>query len=345
MRTGLTVKIVILVILLLAVVFLLIAGIGMGTDIFNFGNHFEVPNFNITSTGNHPNAIVIEDGSKEFEVDGIDAIDVDWISGSATVIPYDGDTIKVTESSRVAIPDNQRMSYEILNGRLSIYFSPPKTSFISNAVDKDLDVLVPQDMKLSHLEVDGASSNQTVKDINTLDLDVESLSGWIEVKGDYDQADVDSTSGEITVDGAFGELQIETLSGNTELTGKSDLLDVDSTSGTITVNGTFGQFNCEALSGETELTGKFDTLNVETTSGEIVIAGPIGQLDIESISGDVKLTLPEDSEFTLETETISGSIMLDFASKMHNDEYIVGNGEKLYRVETTSGDIDVLSAA
>ncbi|MCJ7649332.1 MAG: DUF4097 domain-containing protein [Candidatus Lokiarchaeota archaeon] len=125
-------------------------------------------------------------------------------------------------------------------------------------------------------------------------------------------------------------------------------------------------FQCKTVSGDLRI--KFlgsDSLTLKTTSGEVNIMDFTGNLkadsvsgdinvsyrifdnniDVKTISGEVKIDLPQNAEFYLKTNTVSGEVVARFPitiisfNKMNQLEGTVGTGDNRIIVDTVSGDI------
>lgn len=127
----------------------------------------------------------------------------------------------------------------------------------------------------------------------------------------------------------FFDAAIETVSGNIWLRGiMYDSLDADSVSGDIEATGTFRSAECNSISGNVE----FETETPLTGNSSFI-----------SVSGDICLTLPEDSSFDMEWETLSGSVRNDFVDGgcRKKGSSRVGSGKPDIALEAVSGDIRV----
>ena len=125
-------------------------------------------------------------------------------------------------------------------------------------------------------------------------------------------------------------------------------------------------FQCKTVSGDLKIKSLgSDNLILKTTSGEMNIMDFIGNLEADSVSGDinarykvfdnnadiktisgkVKIGLPENAEFYLKTNTVSGEVDTDFPitiisfGKMNQLEGTVGTGDNSIIIDTVSGDI------
>jgi len=123
---------------------------------------------------------------------------------------------------------------------------------------------------------------------------------------------------------------------------------------------------CKTVSGELRIESLgSDHLTLKTTSGNINILDILGDLKIDSVSGNVnveyevfaqdiniktisgkvKIGLPENAEFYLKTNTVSGEVDTDFPitiisfGKMNQLEGTVGKEDNKIIVDTVSGDI------
>jgi len=125
-------------------------------------------------------------------------------------------------------------------------------------------------------------------------------------------------------------------------------------------------FQCKTVSGDLRIESLgSDNLTLNTTSGNINILNILGNLkvdsvsgninvgykvftqdiDIKTISGKVKIDLPQNAEFYLKTNTVSGEVVAKFPitiisfNKMNQLEGTVGTGDNSIIIDTVSGDI------
>ena len=125
-------------------------------------------------------------------------------------------------------------------------------------------------------------------------------------------------------------------------------------------------FQCKTVSGDLKVkTLGSDNLTLKTTSGEVNIMDFRGNLeansvsgdisirygvfdnniDVKTISGQVEIDLPQNAEFYLKTNTVSGEVVAKFPitiisfNKMNQLEGTVGTGDNNIIIDTVSGDI------
>jgi len=125
-------------------------------------------------------------------------------------------------------------------------------------------------------------------------------------------------------------------------------------------------FQCKTVSGDLRIESLgSDNLTLKTTSGNINILDILGNLkvdsvsgnvnvgykvftqdiDIKTISGKVKIDLPQNAEFYLKTNTVSGEVVTKFPitiisfNKLNQLEGTVGTGDNSIIIDTVSGDI------
>lgn len=215
-------------------------------------------------------------GDFTIDTSGINDIDIDWYSGSVTIIPYDGTTIQVAETGSSTISSTNALTYNVdKNGELKINFTSAK-NFSSAGISKDLTVYIPSTMNLDELSIEATSADIVISDaqgtLTVRDLSVETTSGNSTIKGiTATEMSADTTSGTISISSCAisSELDIETTSGNASvvlMSGTGYTLEYETNSGTITASGT-------ALSGKGKTTVGTGNLkiDVETTSGNVTI--------------------------------------------------------------------------
>jgi len=125
-------------------------------------------------------------------------------------------------------------------------------------------------------------------------------------------------------------------------------------------------FQCKTVSGDLRIKSlDSDNLTLKTTSGEVNIMDFTGNLkadsvsgdidagyrifdnnvDVKTISGKVEIDLPQNAEFYLKTNTVSGEVVAKFPitiisfNKMNQLEGTVGTGDNRIIIDTVSGDI------
>jgi len=125
-------------------------------------------------------------------------------------------------------------------------------------------------------------------------------------------------------------------------------------------------FQCKTVSGDLRIESLgSDNLTLNTTSGDVNIIDFLGSLkadsvsgdinvgyrvfennvDIKTISGKVKIDLPQNAEFYLKTNTVSGEVVAKFPitiisfNKMNQLEGTVGTGDNSIIIDTVSGNI------
>ena len=196
---------------------------------------------------------------------------------------------------------------------------------VSNGVLDDalVQIQVPSAL-LPELEITGASSDIRVE-LRSPKMTLRSASGDITVKDSVrepmDELHVTSTSGDIRVQTAWIR--------------KSD---VNSVSGDISLEGDFGTLRTKSVSGDIGLLGTVVDLQAKSVSGDIratLLEASGGIMNLESTSGDIRCQLPQDSaEASLRLTSTVGAIHSDLPDGE------IGAPLQL-SVKTVSGDIRV----
>ena len=194
----------------------------------------------------------------------------------------------------------------------------------------------------------------------------------IEIPREFTRLEVESTSGDIEIEGirVREESEVSTLSGETTIEGLE--------TGDLRVRTTSGGIRCEQVKAATIRTGsisgdlEFEELDCrnfsgETTSGDISIEGNVRHacvcksisgdcrvsdfrgesLEVATTSGDLEVALGEGTGFTVLAETMSGDVEMDFGRKESKGfvgaKYrgVIGDGAARVRLKTLSGDIRV----
>ena len=118
-------------------------------------------------------------------------------------------------------------------------------------------------------------------------VDIETVSGDINVGQLAGEIDIESSSGEITVKQLTGATKIKSISGNIESESIAGDAWLGTTSGDIAVQRIDGAVTAESSSGGVKILAGAGGRNVKTTSGDIRLEGMEGSWETHSSSGGV----------------------------------------------------------
>lgn len=234
-----------------------------------------------------PEMIPVVDEIQEYESaaipsDGIENIDINWISETVSFMVWDESEILLETYS-----SEPSMEYEIAGNTLVVRQSDDGP----NSASCPLTITLPRTLaerSLNELTIFVTSAYVDLFEINAEKLTLTTISG------------------ECNLDGFFGDVNISTTSGDIFFYGSFE-------------NGTFN-----AVSGCFYLTAD----------------GMLRSLSANSVSGEVSLSLPVDTGFTLEFDSVSGSFYSgNFGVTEKAGTYTHGNGEVSITVDTVSGDL------
>ena len=261
--------------------------------------------------------VVVSDEAR-VSADGISKIKIDWVAGSVNVRVGTGDEIVFSESSYRELSDRQRMRYTVSDsGVLQLHFCQD----LENIFDWfKLDANMPA---------------------KTLTMEVPAS-----LIGQMDDFVIESVSAGVDVSGVYGvKTDLSTVSGAIHCTDvENEQLVLSSTSGAIvSESNTTQKLNMDNVSGSIRAVGEYGKVDVETVSGSINLAFATmpDDLKAESVSGSVTVALPEDANFTVRLDTVSGKLNCAFPGKVGSDLIVVGDGEAEYRFSTVSGNVNI----
>jgi hypothetical protein len=254
--------------------------------------------------------------SQTRSVDAHARIDVSNIKGSVTVSGWDKPEVSITGT----LGDGAKgLAVEGGGDQLTIRVEPPdKQGWFSWGAesrmgDTMLDLKVPRE---AEMKIEVVSADVALSGVAGRSLDVNSVSGNIDLTGKADRGHLETVSGNIRARGLGGQIKFETVSG-----------DIDAE------NGDYREISAGTVSGDINLRGK--------PSKE-------ARVDVETMSGDVHLYLPSDVSAHLRATTFSGSIRSDFGSVKDEEhgpgsslDATTGSGDARVTLETFSGDVEV----
>ena len=266
-KTGAWIRLIVFSFLALILITILISGIRKGG--------MEIP-FLSFSSFQYANEEKYTVGDNSITADQLKELDINWVSGSITVEAYDGNTIEVTETSDGDVSNDERVRSCYENGVLTVQYR--KSTFLlfggTQSSGKKLHIRIPKTLAegIQNLSLDSVSSENTITGLS--------------VK----HCDMDTVSGDLTIDGDVRNLELDTVSGKCHLTSKvaPDNIDADSVSGDVTLKipGDSG-FTAEQDGVSGNFNSEFPTSLID--DNYVCGNGGTGKWEFDSVSGDVRI--------------------------------------------------------
>jgi DUF4097 and DUF4098 domain-containing protein YvlB len=260
------------------------------------------------------------DTTVAFDARGI--VTVTCPQGAVIVTGSDRNEIKVrarTENGAIRFTSNgTRATLEPASGR--------------GCNDGRFEITVPVGARVSARSWSGSVSVKGVRG----DLETRTQSADVDIR-DVGRIDVESLSGDVTIQGVAGESAINTVSGDIQLGGARGDVEIETVSGDVDMRDVVAK-----------------QVRIHTTSGDVSFTGailPDGRYEYNTHSGEVRLVLPADVGAQLSIGTFNGGIESDFPITLKADShdnkrlsFTLGQGTARIIAETFSGDITLTSS-
>jgi DUF4097 and DUF4098 domain-containing protein YvlB len=260
-------------------------------------------------------------------------VSIDNVKGEVTVTAWDKNQIQVSGS----LGDGARpLEIEGNEGNVEIHVDSDSKEHSIFSWGSDtrmqptvLNVRVP---KAVSVEINVVSAPVSIDGLDGGKIEINSVSGRI--RGNLRSPDINmqTVSGSIDLAGSATKADLQTVSGDIIAPSVTERVEAQTVSGRMTIGGgPWKQANFSTVSGDTQITG-----------------GPTrdGKIDVDSMSGDVQLQLPSDVSAKLEASTFSGSIRSDFGNPSSGEDgpgkqlkTTIGGGNGNIHVESFSGDV------
>ena len=309
------------------------------TDLFSEGNGISLK-LSFNSGKDQKGYTVCADGEESFSAAEVSTLELDWLSGSVSVEPYDGKEIQIEESCSKSLNEKQCMRWRLKGGTLSVLCC---ANDVHSVPDKKLTVRVPLSWTAEGLRVNAMGAGVTLRDLTVEgQTNIDTASGEVHLTGMTLRGalGIDTMSGEVTVENcSCVNLEIDTASGDVHLTGTTlrGALDIDTASGKVeTKDCVFVNVDVDTASGSVSLLGLSTgcVVSADTMSGKVTLAfsGRPGSIDVDTSSGDVTLRLPRGTKLALDFESSSG--------KLKGNYYASDDGVPV-KVDTASGNLTI----
>lgn len=269
-----------------------------------------------------------------YEADGIEELLIEMKSGDLTLRPGPDQYIRITERSRAALSDEQRISVERNGDCLRIAQGRSYVGFVwfgFGVISSDLEIELPA--RLWRAVTATGVNEVSMTELKCRTLGIKSTSGDIKItRLESETLTIDSTSGDITVSGNIDNVDIRTKSGDVDL---KDMV--------------VSNLSVDQISGDMDFSGAVLSALIKSKSGDTFLrthSAPRA-LTIDSISGDVRVILPENDGFAIQYKRVSGDFKSDFGlmTSLNSRKGVASYknaSEPSYTISTVSGDISVL---
>ncbi|MBW9147158.1 DUF4097 domain-containing protein [Clostridium sp. CM027] len=256
------------------------------------------------------------EATKEFSKGNIKTINVETVSTDVNIITSKEDKIRVhfygNSNSKKSAPHLEAF----VNGDdLDVLIKYPGKIFGININTKiNLDIYVPEDYK-KDLKINTTSGDVIIGDLRLDKFKFQTTSGDAKINL--------LTTNETIFEGTSGKVNVKSL-----LSKKNEF---KTTSGDTKIENITGDILGQSVSGWFKF--KYKDFN--------------NDINIDSTSGDVELKLPKKSEFKLDFDSTSGDLRNDFPitvtgeADKHEIKGDVGNGNKIIKINTTSGNATI----
>lgn len=297
------------------------------------------------------------DESKDLSMDGVDKITITSVSSKLNIYYGNSDKINAKYYGSMQTSGKDAVPYleVVKEGREAVIrIKYPVWYNVSLSEQTTLDVTIPEKLDCD-FDINNTSGSISAQELKGGNISIGTISGAISqgvIKGK--DIEIKSTSGSINAESidASGDFKCSSISGKCTIGSvKCEKADLNSTSGSINFNDvTSDDISARSISGSIDLVLKRGSADIDTTSGKIKVKFVEGfdKVKIKSISGKVTLSIPEDSQFEADIQTLSGSISCsDFSMKISSTKRnelkaTAGNGSSRVNINTSSGGVEII---
>lgn len=238
----------------------------------------------------------------------VDELDINWIDGAVFIEYYNGSDIRLSETSTRDLKKDQQLHWYLDGKTLRVQYAASAVA-IGNSLNKELTVLIPNDLRLDDAHIAVASAMVEADGLNAEKIKIDSASGQVALRqlGEAEEINVNTASGAAAV-------AVE----------NAELLKVNSASGAMIVDALY-----------------VDEVKIATASGNatLQLANAADRIKVDSVSGAVRLILPDSMGFTADVDSLSGRVGGSLRLDRDDGDYVYGNGRCKIEVDTVSGNV------
>ena len=256
-------------------------------------------------------------------------VDLSLIAGAIRLATWDRNQVRVVASTS----GDATLQFDASGSHLSLDQSGRRSSR-NYGGSATYDVTVPAGVRASLSSVSGSVQATGIRG----SVDVNVVSGRVEVRDLGSSLNVEGVSGDVTASGIASDARVGIVSGRISLSQVGGSVTAETVSGGISLNGVRG-----------------DRVHATTVSGNLdftVSPATAGRYDFETHSGRADIRLAGNANATVSVETFSGSVSNEFPGAVRransdpddnstNYDYVIGTGAARIRVQTFSGSVHI----
>lgn len=184
-------------------------------------------------------------------------------------------------------------------------------------------------------------------------LDVSLVSADLEVNGVSGAQQIRTVSGSVQCAGS-SQTRVNTVSGEVHVrTANESPAEVESVSGDVTVEGAGSDVSVQTVSGDGHLAlGSVGKFRLRTVSGDFVVTArlaPAASVEADSVSGDLRIELKDNPGAEYDLQSLSGEIGSCSEHEPEHSKYgpgsrltfTVGDGKSRVHMSSKSGDLSL----
>ncbi len=236
----------------------------------------------------------------QAEIDKIiTKIEIEWIDGNVSIKrSSEAQKLSFTENS-ISKPSQDNSLYYFVQGT-TLHIKAGKCGRLdASNYNKNLNIVLPSDTVLNNVEIETISANVTIFDTEVKGIDINTVSGNIDIKsyGDIENVGVENVSGTTKIiANKIGDFEADIVSGNIEIYAYDELqgCEISSVSANINIyllsNSRF-TLKSSAVSGD--LSCDFDGRRLDSNT-LVVGTDARNTYEIDTVSGDLSIQRLDD---------------------------------------------------
>lgn len=237
----------------------------------------------------YDNASKYSAGDRDI-TDKIENIEIDYLTGTVTIVGGASDTISIKETSDKKLEEKQKVHTYVDDDTLYVKFCASSNRINFDSIEKDLVIYIPDNIKLEDVSVSATAADFSSGGIVVEDMEVNTASGDVSVDSPCEKLTINVVSGSVDVNTHDVEkMSVNVVSGSSKfvfsdipekaevgtVSGNVDIYIPEKSNVTIDANTKSGDVDC--------------SIDSEKKGSKYIIGDGDNKIDLETISGDINI--------------------------------------------------------